>query len=246
VPNAITCASLLIGLFAVVQAIDGRFVDAAWLVVLCVMLDKLDGSTARLLTATSKFGMQMDSLTDFIVFGVAPGFTVLEFISHSDAADFSIWTQGSSIWVLRGIIGFYVMCTGLRLAKFNVMSELDDSSHKVFYGMPTTFAGGLICLLILLGVEHDWPRLLWVLPIVALVLGALMVSNLPLPKLAKRGNRLRQAIEAGIIMFAYVCGCWRIFPEYLFTLTMVYGVFGFTWGFIHRQELVPNHKQQTR
>ena len=245
IPNAITVASLLIGLSALTQAIEGRFEDAAWLIVLCVLLDKLDGTAARLLKATSRFGMQMDSLADFVVFGVVPGFTVLQFVSHSDAANFSMWNSGIGLWVLRGIVGGYVACTGLRLAKFNVMSDAEgDGAPKVFYGMPTTFAGGVLGLLMLIGLGHDWPRLLWMLPIIALIFSALMVSNAPLPKLAKRGSRVRQGFEGALLLFAYVCGFFRILPEYLFIVTAVYGIVGFAWGFLHRQELSPRRKLQ--
>ena len=84
IPNAVTSASLVVGLLVMVAAMDGRFEAAGWLMVMCVLLDKLDGTTARLLGATSKFGVQLDSLADLVVFGVAPAAT-LHLLARSDA-----------------------------------------------------------------------------------------------------------------------------------------------------------------
>ena len=90
VPNAITSASLLIAIVVVFKAMEGKFEEAAWLVVLCVLLDKLDGTAARALRASSRFGMQLDSLVDFLAFGISPGLTVFMVIrlDQSGVMDF--------------------------------------------------------------------------------------------------------------------------------------------------------------
>lgn len=231
IPNAITSASLVVGLLVMVAATEGRFTDAGWLIVLCVLLDKLDGTFARLLGATSKFGVQLDSLADLVVFGVAPAMTLLNYAdAHPDL--YAPW-QGWS-WVLQGSLALFAVCSALRLAKFNVMSE---DGPPVFYGMPTTLAGGLVGLLLLVGMSHELDGLLVAMPIVALVFGLMMVSNLPLPKVGKRGTKLGTYFQALNLVLSYLCGFARVFPEYMLAVAVGYATVGFVWGQLHRNEL---------
>ncbi len=233
VPNAITSASMVVGLLVMIAAIDGRFVDAGWLIVMCVLLDKLDGTFARLLHATSRFGTQLDSLTDLVVFGVAPAMTILLF-AQSHPEMFSLWSDWS--WALYASLAVFVVCSALRLAKFNVLAE-KPNAPQVFFGMPTTLAGGLIGLFLLIGMAYEFNGLLRALPVIAFVFGLLMVSNLPLPKVARRSNTFIQWFQMITLVVAYVCGFARVFPEYLLTLTLGYATIGFVWGLLHRQEL---------
>lgn len=237
-PNAVTAASLLVGLLAIEAAVDHEFMRSAWLVVLCVLLDKLDGTLARLLDASSEFGMELDSLVDFVVFGVAPGFLVLSFVESNPQGIFDTWSAGSGYWALRGLVGLFVVCTGLRLAKFNVISELTEGDGpKCFFGIPTTLAGGSLSLLLAVGITHELEPILRALPIVAGALALLMVSNLPFPKLVPLQNRWAQGFQLINIVGAYVCGLSRIYPEYLLSLIVFYCAVGLAWGLMHREAI---------
>lgn len=231
VPNATTSASLIAGLLVMVAAIEGRFVDAGWLIVLCVLLDKLDGTFARLLGSTSKFGVQLDSLADLVVFGVAPAITLFRY-ADAHAELYAVWAGWQ--WLLQGSLALYVICAALRLAKFNVLAEEPKDGPQLFFGMPTTVAGGLLGLLLLVGMDHELEGLLQGLPLIALLFAMLMVSNLLLPKLGKRDTKLGTYFQALNLVVCYIFGFARIFPEYILAVALGYATAGFAWGLLHR------------
>ncbi|NVB41400.1 CDP-alcohol phosphatidyltransferase family protein [Pseudenhygromyxa sp. WMMC2535] len=232
VPNAVTSASLVIGLMVMLAASQGRFEAAGWLIVACVLLDKLDGTFARLLGATSKFGVQLDSLTDLVVFGVAPAAVILLTIQGTPELAES-WAPWS--WAMYASLALFVVCANLRLAKFNVMAE--SGGPAIFFGMPTTLAGGLLGLFLLIGLQYEFDGLLRALPLIALLFAAMMVSNLPLPKVGKRASTAGNVFQAVNLVLCYICGFVRIFPEYLLLVTLGYAGAGFIWGLLHRSEL---------
>lgn len=241
VPNAITCASLLVGLVAVGTAfVVGGYTDAAWLVVLSVLLDKLDGTAARLLKATSQIGMQLDSFADFVTFGIAPGTMLFAAgLNASQAGETSLWAGETGLWLLGAACATFVLCACIRLAKFNVLQEdLPADAPKVFYGMPTTFAGGLVAIAWILGDKYQLGWAVDALPLVAVGLGLLMVSNLPLPKLVVRKEQWINAIQIISVIGTYVCGLLRILPEYLAFNVVVYALVGFAWGALNRKRLL--------
>lgn len=239
VPNAITSFSLLVGVLAALRATQGEFVDAGWLIVLSILLDKLDGTAARLLGSTSEFGMQLDSFADLVAFGIAPGVTVFCFISMDTYGLFAWWHSPGGNVMLHAMAGVYILGSCLRLAKFNVMVELDGPS-KVFYGMPTTYAGGVMSLSMLVALNHMdvgfSVGVLRVLPVVALLCGFAMVSNAVLPKVTTRSNKAMNVIQIAALALAYICGFSRMYPEYMFSIMAMYGLVGFIWGFVHRGE----------
>lgn len=241
VPNAITCASLLVGLAAVALAfIVGGYVDAAWLVVLSVLLDKLDGTAARALKATSDIGMQLDSFADFVTFGIAPATMLFAAgLNANQAGTTSLWQGEAGLWLLGAACATFVLCSCIRLAKFNVLQEdLPADAPKVFYGMPTTFAGGLLAVTYILADKYQAGPLLEAMPLLAVGLGALMVSNIPLPKLVLRKEAWINAIQLVSVVGTYVCGLFRLFPEYLAFNIAVYAAVGFGWGIANRKRLL--------
>ena len=244
IPNAITCTSLMLGLIATFFAMQGTreaFLEAAWLIILCVLLDKLDGTAARLLKATSPVGAQLDSFSDFVTFGIAPAYLVYMMMLTNADGHYAIWQGDVSFPLLHALSGAFVLCSCIRLAKFNVLAaeEHAEDAPNVFYGMPTTSAGGLVATVTLVCFEHDLFEVLQWLPVLTIVLGLLMVTNLPLPKVGLRKSKVLNVLQFSNIAAAYVCGVARVFPEYLLSLVMIYVLGGFTWGFIHRAELAP-------
>lgn len=236
VPNALTCLGLLIGLAAAYKAIQGSYEESGWLIVLCVLIDKVDGSAARLLGAESEIGLQLDSFADFMNFGIAPA--TLVFMAMTGTEGIGLWQGGVSVWLLRILLGGYIICAVIRLARFNVVEEVAGAA-RIFYGMPSTLAGFTIAVVFILGWRYGTVEQLSWLPAFVGALGLLMVSNLPLPKLTRRRWRLLNAFQFLNLALVFVCGLLREWPEYLGAVLLLYATVGFTWGFLHRRELMP-------
>jgi CDP-diacylglycerol--serine O-phosphatidyltransferase len=232
IPNALTSMSLVLGLGVIAVASEGKFELAGWLTVWCVLLDKLDGTAARLLGASSKFGAELDSLADLVVFGVAPAVTIL-LLSRAELELFAGW-EGLQP-VLYAMLALFVVCASLRLAKFNV---LVDSGPPVFFGLPTTFTGGILALLMIVGLQRELDMLLQALPLIALAFGLLMVSNIVLPKIGHSAGRLVLAFQFVCVALCYVFGFMRIFPEFLLGISLFFIAIGIGYGLVRRDELL--------
>ncbi|HQN17953.1 MAG TPA: CDP-diacylglycerol--serine O-phosphatidyltransferase [Syntrophobacteraceae bacterium] len=167
-PNLFTTANLFSGFFGIVSAINGKFEIAAIAILVSCLFDILDGKVARLTKATSRFGVEYDSLADLVAFGVGPGLLVY-------------------LWALRpfGRLGWlaaflFVACGALRLARFNVQSG--TVSSKYFVGLPIPGGATMIAttVLFLYGWEISSPHLLGIpLLVFTYLLGFLMVSTIP-------------------------------------------------------------------
>jgi len=167
-------------------AFQGQVRWAAYFVLLAMVLDALDGRLARFARATSDFGGQLDSLCDAISFGVAPAFLmnrlVVEGLQDVDLP----FGVGRVLWLAWICGAVYLGCTLIRLARFNVENVHDEEAHMSFKGLPSpAAAGALVSLIVVLA--NCWKEvepgaaacvMLWALPVVAVVLGLLMVSNL--------------------------------------------------------------------
>ncbi len=172
VPNLITVLAICAGLTGIRLAFEGRFELAVAMVLLAAFLDGIDGRVARLLKATSKFGVQMDSLADIINFGVAP---VL--VSYAFLLD-----RAHSFGWIAALI--YAIAAGLRLARFNVMSEREEKAawqSEFFVGVPAPMGALLVLLPVYLGFLGVDPSPVFVYGSVAytILIGYLLVSRLP-------------------------------------------------------------------
>jgi CDP-diacylglycerol--serine O-phosphatidyltransferase len=193
-PNLVTLLALCAGLTGIRMAIEGRLELALGAIVLAAVLDGLDGRLARLLQGTSRFGAELDSLSDFVCFGVAPGLVLYMW---------GLETLGSVGWIAALA---FAICAALRLARFNVM--LEDPNKPAFAG--DFFTGipapaGAICVLLPVYLELiGLPRLV-ASPAVAafycLAMALLMVSKLP----AYSGKRLGARIPRDKVLPLFVC-----------------------------------------
>ena len=172
VPNIFTVMSLCAGLTAIRYGLDQRFELALILLVLAGILDGLDGRSARLLKITSKLGAELDSLADFLSFGVAPAVLVY------------LWTLNQVKGVGWSLALLFATCCALRLARFN--TELEDNKQptwmsRFFTGMPAPAAAGcmIMPMLATFALGQSWPRSWWLNALVALVVAVLMVSRVP-------------------------------------------------------------------
>lgn len=178
VPNIVTTANMFCGFFSVVASIEGNFVTAAWAIVAAAVFDMLDGRIARLAKATSAFGVQYDSLSDLISFGVAPGILLFQ-------------------WVLRPFerLGWlaaflFVACGALRLARFNVTSASLPKGY--FQGLPIPMAAGVVATFVIFNQTLGWfaDPSNWVLAL-TFALASLMVSTLRFPSFKELNWRSR-------------------------------------------------------
>jgi len=183
VPNVITLLALCAGLTSIRLAWEGRLEWAVAAIVFAAVLDGVDGRVARLLKGTSKFGAELDSLADFVNFGVAPA-VILYFWGLHDLK--------SAGWIAAMV---FAISAGLRLARFNVMMEDPNRpawAGNFFVGMPAP--GGALTVLLPIYVHFlGMPRLSFVAPVVlvyTLAIAFLMVSRLPVYSGKRVGKRV--------------------------------------------------------
>lgn len=172
IPNILTLLALAAGLTAIRYGLHDRWEHAMLAIVAAVILDGLDGRIARMLKGASKFGAELDSLSDFVCFGVAPAM-MLYLWSMQDA--------GRIGWVL---VMLFTICCGLRLARFNVAAEDTEApvwQARFFTGVPSPAGAGLVLLPLILSfqVGDAFFRQPWVVGTFLLVVAASMVSTLP-------------------------------------------------------------------
>jgi CDP-diacylglycerol--serine O-phosphatidyltransferase len=190
-PNMLTILSLCAGLTGMRFALLERWQDAMLAIVIAAVFDVLDGRVARLLNIASKFGAELDSLSDVVSFGVAPGIIIY------------VWAlkdAGGLGWVA---VLVYAACVALRLARFNTMLEdisLPIWAKRYFTGVPSPAGAGLallpFCLFLEYGDSVVPPKFL--IAIWLMISGGLMVSRLP--TLALKGWRVGQIWVAPIFL----------------------------------------------
>lgn len=215
VPTFITSASAFSGLLAINAAIAGQFEAAVLCVLVAALFDCLDGQSARMLGCTSRFGMELDSLVDFLSFGVAPAFIMY-------------------LWVLHGVpgLGFavaagFVLCCAYRLARFNVEAAKpkEDRNHdsSYFQGVPAPAgaACALLPILISAATGYGWASF-WLIDAAFLAGTAiLMISTVPTLS-SKSLFRLMTPRSLGVIAAVAVCGLVLNVWATLVLATMLY------------------------
>ncbi len=169
-PNMVTIAGLCCGLSAIRFAMIPRWDMAVAFIIAAALIDGMDGRLARMLGATSVFGAQLDSLSDFVCFGVSPVLVLYMWHLHE--------IKGYG-WA---VVLFFSVCTALRLARFNtgLFEEKQPWEKQFFVGVPSP-AGGILCLLPLFVTLLDW-NIRIPSPLIAmhvLLVGTLMASRIP-------------------------------------------------------------------
>ena len=239
VPNAFTSLNFLLGAASICWS-AGLLTDSfnvvmgAHFIIFCALLDKLDGFAARAFNASSEFGAQFDSLADLIAFGVAPAFMLM----------FAYKDSGNKV-ALFVCAAIYMVCAAMRLAKYNAMDS--DSYPDYFSGMPSTFAGIVNALVIILFSKYGLleNQDLFYIPLgIMLFTGILMVSPLFLSKLKKRKSTIINIFQIVNIIGAYIAGFAMIFPEYLMALVLIYFSIGFSYGLINRDNIINGQRQK--
>ena len=176
-PNILTLGGVCLGISSIKFSIDGNFSLAIIFILLAAILDALDGRVARLIKGTSEFGKELDSLTDFVSFGIAPAF-ILYF--------WELNNYGRLGWA---IILIYSVCCVLRLARFNLTKIDSDQMWKTnfFEGVPAP-AGGIMILMPLIYELSDLNlnfNVKALTPYITILIAVLLVSKLPTLSLKK-------------------------------------------------------------
>lgn len=162
-PNLLTLANTFCGLLALMKGIDAlafsraeapdfytKIHTACWLVFLGMLFDAVDGKVARMVGGASRFGAQLDSFSDMITFGLAPAVLVKVLIEH-DGPLYDSWGNpwdNPRVHFVAAAV-FSVMAI-LRLARFNLETDPDESSHLEFRGLPSPAAAGAVCATLLM------------------------------------------------------------------------------------------------
>jgi len=193
------------------------FSMACYMIFFAMLADMFDGHLARLSHSTSSFGGQLDSLCDAISFGVAPAFLMLRVVENRASFDnpaFDVFIY-RFLW-LSAII--YFSCAAIRLARFNVENEEDESSHSSFSGLPSPAAAGVIASLILLNqdivknfgsdtaarAQIEYNIIIAVLPFVTIAAAVLMVSRIRYPHILNQYLRGRKPFAHFIRAIAFI------------------------------------------
>ena len=190
IPNTITSMNLLSGVMGVIFTLEGRLEWALPLMLLAAAFDFCDGLAARLLDAHSPIGGELDSLADVVSFGVLPSLMLYKVMPVDAPA------------ILRYIPLFVAVMSAVRLAKFNV----DDRQTLDFLGLPTPscamVCGSLATFLYLAG-GMDAGVEVWILDAIALVLGLLLVSEIPMFGMKiKKGHKLLDTKRIAFLILA--------------------------------------------
>ncbi len=170
IPNLITLMSLIAGISSIKFSIQANWKLAVLMIMLAAFFDFFDGWMARKLKKSSQFGAELDSLSDFISFGLAPSLLINLCFTHE---------LGRIGWVISL---FYIICAALRLARFNIENMKEQS--KVFYGIPSPAAAGVIMIPLYLNFI-DQVQFTINYPLICAVLttfaGIMMISRVPTP-----------------------------------------------------------------
>jgi CDP-diacylglycerol--serine O-phosphatidyltransferase len=237
-PNLVTLLALCAGLTSIRMSIEQRFDAAVAAIAIAALLDGIDGRVARLLRSSSRFGAELDSLTDFVNFGVAPG--ILLFVWALDEVRSLGWMA----------VLVFAICAALRLARFNV--ALDDPNRpdwhgNYFVGMPAP-AGAITVLLPVYMEFVGTPHGFWTAPLVlvyTLAIALLMVSRLP----TWSGKLIGHHVPRDLVLPIFVVGVVAVallvtYPWQTATVaTLAYlGSLPFSWSAFHRRSKAESEK----
>lgn len=239
-PNLMTLSSMFLGFYSIIASLESQYELAAWTIMAATIFDVLDGWVARITHTTTRFGIEIDSLSDVISFGVAPAVLVYT------------WTLSSFGRV--GWLGafFLVACAALRLARFNI--QMGSTEKKHFTGLPTPASAMAISTTVLayddiIGILESigLPRLAavvnddyWVLAM-TFVLAALMVSNITYHSLKEANLKERRPFGILVLIAAFFAIVAYHPALVLFIISMSYvaaGIIEAIYGLVRRQRAV--------
>ncbi|MBC7783647.1 MAG: CDP-alcohol phosphatidyltransferase family protein [Burkholderiales bacterium] len=194
---------------------QNRFLTAAYLILLAMLFDALDGRLARWARHTTDFGGQLDSMADVISFGAAPAMIALALFKHDFEHVQLPLILSRFVWAIGAI---YASCAAIRLARFNVSNEHGEQNHMSFLGLPSPGAAAAVIGLVLIQQDlhleavsrnshtfHMLARACTIaLPLVVLASGLLMVSGFRYPHLVNKHLRGKRTIGRLVMALALI------------------------------------------
>lgn len=203
-PSLFTLGNMACGFYALLSSVRGEFVTSATAIILGMVFDALDGRVARLVHGESDFGVEFDSMADFLTFGVAPAHMMYAFILK----EYGIWGDA--------IAFFYALCGGLRLARFNATALAGHGSKTHFTGLAIPAGAGFLSGFVLLyqKIEEGRPGGTWKIlmdqipalygfaPGMVIAIGLLMVSTIPYPAFKQPGVIRPKSLPAMLILLS--------------------------------------------
>jgi CDP-diacylglycerol--serine O-phosphatidyltransferase len=213
-PCLFTTANLLSGFYAIISAINGNFFHAAVAIIVAGIFDGIDGRVARLTKTTSIFGMEFDSLSDLVSFGVAPA--LLAYL-------WALEPYGRYGWLAAFL---YVATTALRLARFNSLTL--DKAPKDFVGLPCPAAAGMIATTVLFSRYLGATETVKHVSILLLVylLSYLMVSNIRYVSFKHPAAKKKKTFQVSIAMVLLFILVAAEPPVTLFVIGLIYVLSG--------------------
>ncbi|MGH7474882.1 MAG: CDP-diacylglycerol--serine O-phosphatidyltransferase [Longimicrobiales bacterium] len=216
-PSALTLGNLFFGVWAIVAATRGEFMNAAWLIVLAGIADTIDGRVARITQTGTRFGEELDSLVDAISFGIAPALIIFHLFLSTEN-----WS-----WIAAFV---YVVGAVIRLARFNV--EQAGHAKTAFHGLPSPSAGMTLATFYPFSQtaffqQHlghlNWPVIMTASMI---MLAWLMMSHILYPVLPKFGLRNAKGIATGIFLLGCIAASLTIPALFFFPFFATYIAYG--------------------
>ncbi|MDR0985043.1 MAG: CDP-diacylglycerol--serine O-phosphatidyltransferase [Endomicrobium sp.] len=176
VPSIFTCGNIICGYLSIIKSFNKEIVKSSLLISMAMLFDFFDGKIARITNTTTKFGIYLDSIGDSISFGIAPSILTYELISKNIGSNFSVL-----------ITTIFVLCSTLRLAKYNLSSNVNVINNS-FIGLPTTASAGFLISFILsyeffIKNYNNYNDIVIIvfnlLLVITFILSLLMISNIP-------------------------------------------------------------------
>jgi CDP-diacylglycerol---serine O-phosphatidyltransferase len=230
-PNLFTTGNLFCGFYSIICSLRGDFYLAAYFILVAGLFDLVDGRVARLVKSVSEFGKEYDSLADLVSFGVAPALMAylcnLSFIPRVG-------------WLVSFL---FVACGALRLARFNVISELKDP--RFFVGLPIPIAAATVATGYLFVKETGIDvRSNYIFVVMVPILSFLMVSAVNYKSYKKAQETVKKVFFTNMIMFLLLLVVVAVHPDLvLFMLAVIYIVYGFLMDVYNRIRLMLTNKK---
>ena len=205
-PNLITSAGLFCGIYSLVQTMQGSYANAALAILAAQVFDALDGRVARMTNSTSRFGIEYDSLCDLVSFGVAPGLLIYKWA----LMPWGVWGWSA--------VGLYVICSAIRLARFNLLIGHVDPDF--FLGLPVPGSAAMLSSVVLMyryvgrsGLPAKHVTLL----LLTYALALLMVSTVRYPSFKNLALHGRQPLSRFVVAVLMLSFALAAYPAFIFT-----------------------------
>ena len=227
-PNLFTTAALFSGFYAIIASINGQFDDAGVAIIIAMIFDGLDGRVARLTNTQSAFGVEYDSLSDMVSFGVAPALVMFSW---------ALAPLGKIGWAVAFL---YAACAALRLARFNTQVGVAD--NRFFTGLASPAAAGLIATMVWLGADMGYApggfsiQYEFLCAFVTAVAGVLMVTNIRYYSF--KGFDLKGRVPFIVILVIALLFAIVLIdpPSVLLLIAVTYALSGFVATFIEKKK----------